>query len=232
MDVLQSTGIAGVFLYLFAYTLLQLGFLRGSGSIYTLLNMAAAICVLASLFGAFNLSSFLIQVSWIVISIVGLFRMFVWDRTLRFSESELEMAQKAFPELPRSELRRLLNHGQWSTIMPGTVLTQQGIAVPDLVYIASGHGEVVRDGMYVADVLPGSLVGEVTCLSGAPATATAVITQPTRCFRISAPVLRTYLAKRPQTMEHLERAFGEELRRKLAASANTVISLSSEREIA
>ena len=42
---------------------------------YTLMNMAAAICVLASLLQSFNLASAMIQVCWIAISLYGLARL-------------------------------------------------------------------------------------------------------------------------------------------------------------
>ncbi len=70
----QMIGLAGTFFYIGSYFLLQAGKLRGDGIAYVVLNMAAASLVLFSVTYKFNLASTLIQVSWILISFVGLIR--------------------------------------------------------------------------------------------------------------------------------------------------------------
>ena len=47
--VLEALGILGVVIYMVAYVFLNAGYITGHGYHYTLMNMAAAICVLASL---------------------------------------------------------------------------------------------------------------------------------------------------------------------------------------
>ena len=227
MELYHYVGIAGVAFYLIAYALLQLGLLRGSDYRYTLMNMAAASCVLISLIDEFNLSSFLIQVSWIVISIVGLARMAFHARMLRFTAAEVELASSALPGLPRVELRKLLDQGRWSTHFTGTTLARQGEQVSDLIYVASGRAAVMRDGAQIAEITTGSFIGEITCLTGGPATATVVVSGRMRCFRIDAETLREYVQGRPGTLEHLERAFGADLRRKLERSGQRVVGLGS-----
>lgn len=69
-----AIGLLGVALYLGSYGALQLGMLRGNRELYVFLNMAAAACVLFDLQRNFNLPSVLIQVSWIIISLIGLLR--------------------------------------------------------------------------------------------------------------------------------------------------------------
>lgn len=231
MELYHYVGIAGVALYLTAYALLQLGLLRGSDYRYTLMNMAAAACVLISLIDEFNLSSFLIQVSWIAISIVGLARMAFHARMLKFTAAEVELATSALPGLPRIELRRLLNQGRWATHFAGTTLARQGEQVSDLIYVASGRATVLRDGAQIAEISEGSFIGEITCLTGAPATATVVVSGRMRCFRIPAETLRSHVQGRPGTLEHLERAFGADLRRKLERSGERVVGMGSAAQI-
>ncbi len=226
MELLGAIGIGGVALYLLAYALLQLGLLRGSGYSYTLLNMSAASCVLVSLLEEFNLSSFLIQISWILISIVGLFRMFLRDRNLDFTREEIQLAHQALPKLAKPDLRELLDLGKWNIHQARTILTLQDLPVEDLIYIADGQADVICNDVKVAELKAGSFIGEMTCLSGDPATATVLTSGTMRCFRIPAPLLRTFLARRPEIMDHLERAFGADLRRKLNASGTRVAGLS------
>jgi hypothetical protein len=85
----DSVGMLGLALYLGSYAALQTGFLRGQGYLYPAINMAAAACVLISLANNFNLSSAIIQISWIVISVIGIARMYYVQSRLTFTDNEL-----------------------------------------------------------------------------------------------------------------------------------------------
>ena len=226
MTVYSVIGILGVALYMGAYALLQTGYLRGSGYAYTILNMLAATCVAISLIEAFNLSSLLIQASWITISIVGLSRMYLINRSLGFTTEELEFHEKALPHLSRRDLRKFLDLGHWGNIASGAILTRQSDPVVDLIYVRSGSADVFKHETRIAAIEPGNFVGEITCLHGGPATATVVATSPMRCFRVSAATLRRFLPKHTEIYDQLERSFADDLRRKLAASGDTVTTLS------
>lgn len=85
-SILDLAGIAGVGFYLDSYAALQFGMLRGDGYAYACLNAIAAAFVLLSLQEAFNLSSAVIQVSWILISLVGITRHYILTHRAKFSE--------------------------------------------------------------------------------------------------------------------------------------------------
>lgn len=74
MDVYTVIGLAGFVAYLAGYALLQAGVIDGNAAAYPLINLTAASLVFVSLLQAFNLASALIQVSWILVSIFGLWR--------------------------------------------------------------------------------------------------------------------------------------------------------------
>ncbi len=66
-------GYVGVALVLLAYLLLQAHKLHGNGLAYQLLNLVGAAGVLVSLlFGSFNLSAFLMEAAWLLISLYGI----------------------------------------------------------------------------------------------------------------------------------------------------------------
>jgi hypothetical protein len=67
-------GLIGVALTLLAFFLLQAGRVRGDGLPYQLMNAFGAFAVLLSLFYAFNLSAFLLEFLWLLISIYGMVR--------------------------------------------------------------------------------------------------------------------------------------------------------------
>lgn len=67
-------GLLGVLGILLAYFLLQAGRVRGDALVYQLMNVGGALAVLISLLFAFNLSAFLLELLWLVISIYGIAR--------------------------------------------------------------------------------------------------------------------------------------------------------------
>ena len=71
------TGFVGVLLIIVAYLLLQLDKLPSSSPRYSLLNAAGALLIIVSLIFAFNLSAFIVEVFWFLISLLGLWRSFI-----------------------------------------------------------------------------------------------------------------------------------------------------------
>ena len=225
MSIVVFTGIVGVGLYLTAYALLQLGYLRGSGNSYTLLNMGAAACVLVSLIEEYNLASLLIQVSWITISVIGLTRRYLAGKNVTFSEREKQIGGQIVPSLSGPDLRRFLNTGAWIEKSKGDRITDQGREVDFLYFLSEGGAEVHIDNVKVADIGANSFIGEMTCLTGAPATASVVLSEDSVCFRIPADRLRAFLNQNELIREQLERSFAADLRKKLNASAAMLIDL-------
>ena len=67
-------GLAGTLMVLGAFFLLQAGRLAGTSIVYQLLNLLGAAGVLVSLLGAFNLSVFVLELTWVLISAYGIVR--------------------------------------------------------------------------------------------------------------------------------------------------------------
>ena len=67
-------GFIGVLLIVVAYLLLQLDKLPSASPRYSLLNAAGALLIIVSLIFAFNLSAFIVEVFWFLISLLGLWR--------------------------------------------------------------------------------------------------------------------------------------------------------------
>ncbi|PWT88772.1 MAG: hypothetical protein C5B55_12510 [Blastocatellia bacterium] len=74
--ILDFIGNIGVVLLMVAYLLLQLNRLSISGLMYSLLNAIGAAMIVISLVANFNLSAFIIEVFWIFISLLGIYRHF------------------------------------------------------------------------------------------------------------------------------------------------------------
>jgi len=203
-----------VVLYLGSYALLQAGILHGSGYTYAILNLCASSLVLISLMVAFNLSSAIIQVSWIVISLMGIARLAWMNGRVRFSTEEQVLLRKVFPDMPPSVARRFLNRGTWVDAEERATLTKEGTPVTNLYYLAEGQAQVTSGGQMISEITSG-LVGEMNVLSGAEASATVKIVSPSRLFVISGDSLRRLTARDPDFRILLEIGMSRETGRKL-----------------
>ena len=73
LDWTVVVGLIGMIVTLLSYFLLQAQKLHGNGLTYQLMNALGALGVaLSLLFGTFNLSAFLLEAVWFVISIYGI----------------------------------------------------------------------------------------------------------------------------------------------------------------
>ena len=74
--LLEFIGNVGVVLLMIAYLMLQLNKISSSGLLYSILNALGAGLIVVSLLSNFNLSAFLIEAFWILISFIGIYRHF------------------------------------------------------------------------------------------------------------------------------------------------------------
>ena len=73
---LDLIGNTGVVVLMIAYLMLQLNKLSSNGLAYSLLNAIGASLIIVSLLYDFNLSALLMEVFWVLISFVGIYRYF------------------------------------------------------------------------------------------------------------------------------------------------------------
>ncbi len=88
----ETTGVIGFLCYIAGFGSVQLGWLDGNSTAYSLINVVAATLVAVSLIEEFNLASALIQGSWIVVGLIGLgLRAWhAWPSTRRVLNATLE----------------------------------------------------------------------------------------------------------------------------------------------
>lgn len=212
---LDILGLAGVAVYLFAYAALQLGFVRGQSYVYPGLNLVAASLVLAGLVQDFNLPAALIQVSFITISLVGMARFYLIQRRARFSEAERELLEAIGLDVPAPLARRFLDLGTWIEADAGTVLTAEGELVGELAILTEGQAVVSIESHLTAVCRPICLIGEISCLDAVPATASVVLTRPSRLYCIGAEGLRKLARREPELANALRASFNQHISTKL-----------------
>jgi hypothetical protein len=74
--LLDLVGNIGVVVLMITYLMLQLNKLNSDGLAYSVLNAAGASLIVVSLLFDFNLSALLMEVFWVLISFVGIYRYF------------------------------------------------------------------------------------------------------------------------------------------------------------
>ena len=67
-------GLFGVVLINIAYLMLSYGRLSPNKTPYHVLNLTGGLCILLSLFYDWNLSAFVMELSWVLISSYGMYR--------------------------------------------------------------------------------------------------------------------------------------------------------------
>jgi hypothetical protein len=82
-DLFDLAGFVGVLLIVIAYLLLQLGKIPSSSLSFSLLNAAGSLLIMLSLVFKFNVSAFLIEVFWFLISLIGLSKWVISRKQLR-----------------------------------------------------------------------------------------------------------------------------------------------------
>lgn len=85
--MIDAVGMLGTVLVVLAYCLLQLERVDPRGLSYNLINCAGAIFLLFSLCFNFNLASFIIEIFWIIASLIGLRRYWLRREAARQASS-------------------------------------------------------------------------------------------------------------------------------------------------
>jgi hypothetical protein len=74
MSIANVVGLIGVAAYLAAYGFLQLGALKVEDGRYAMLNGVGSLAILYSLAYDFNLPSFITQLAWLILTVIGFLR--------------------------------------------------------------------------------------------------------------------------------------------------------------
>lgn len=214
----EVCGFVGVAIYLGSYAALQTGFLRGHGYAYAAYNLLASSLVLNSLLASFNLWSAIIQVSFMLISIIGITRTYVLRRGINLTEEETALVRDKFSHMPPQDARLLVRKGSWTDGEKGDVLARQGEVIGQLHYISDGSADIRVNGRSVATSGPGGFIGEMSVLNGAPASADVVLNEPTRYFSITADALERVCKENTELRLLVENALSADTRGKLRAA--------------
>jgi CRP-like cAMP-binding protein len=136
-------------------------------------------------------------------------------RRRKFSEDEELFIRTVMPTLEGNLRARVLKLARWQTREPEAVLVEEGQAKPQLVFIASGAASVEKSGTLVGVCGPGDFLGEMSFLTGRPASATVRVANEIRCCVFDPGVLKALTQKNPGIRQALEFSFNRNLVGKL-----------------
>ena len=144
------------------------------------------------------------------------------SRHVRFTPEERRMLDSLVAGVSENRARHLMDQGIWLTGKEGDVLTREGEPVQHLYFLAEGEARVMSTGRHVGTCRPGDLIGELTVLSGETASATVILTKPSRFWCAAADDLRPYVEAHDDIRRAIEHGFATALKSKLRASNRTI----------
>jgi hypothetical protein len=130
-------------------------------------------------------------------------------------EDEELLVSTVMPTLDGNLRARLLKLAKWQTREPGEVLMTEGEASPQLVFIARGAASIEKGDAIVGVCGPGDFLGEMSFLTGRPASATVRVANEIRCCVYDPSVLKAMSRKAPAIRQALEFSFNRNLVGKL-----------------
>jgi CRP-like cAMP-binding protein len=104
------------------------------------------------------------------------------------------------------------------------VLVREGEVVKDLLYVASGVARIESAGRIIAVCGPGDYLGEMSFLSGEPATATVVASRPMRVLAFDQQRLHVAVASDAAIHRAMEAGLNRNLVGKLVRANTTRVA--------
>ena len=159
----------------------------------------------------------------VLVNIVQLTITWHQNRSARFTEEERVFMDGHLPNLSMAQRRKLLNQGLWISGEKDSPLTEEGVPVSHLYYLADGQALVSSGGHAVAVCEPGTFIGEMTAMHGDPANGTVKLIRNSRYWAIDAQRLRDLVSKDPEIGTALESSFARNMRDKLVRSNRFIL---------
>ena len=165
--------------------------------------------------------SVLWETIFVLVNIGQLLIIWYYEYHHRFADEERHFADNMPAGVDRSAIKRLLDLADLQRHATGDVLTTEGEPVKRLMYLADGIVKIELGDRVVAICGPGDYIGELSFLSGRPASATATVVKPTRILAFDQAKLTASIEADPQLRRTLESALNRNLAGKLVRSNDT-----------
>ena len=159
----------------------------------------------------------LIAVVFIAVNAAQLARMRRGQSRARLTSQEKALRAWLFPSMGEMDFRELLQVGNRNIAPAGTFLATQGEHLEQLHVIIQGAAHVIFNGMVVATLRDGSLVGEVSFFRDDVATASVVAQTDLNILSLGRTELRKLMGERDAVKQALHESIGRDLGFKLTS---------------
>ena len=131
-----------------------------------------------------------------------------WDYRFSVNAARLK-AIPVFAGLGRRELRRVAECADEIEVREGEHLLHEGRFAFEFFVIEKGAAEVVREGIHLADLGPGDVMGEIAALSHGQRSASVIAKVPTTVIFIRAQDFRHFAEELPELGEQIRRVVAD-----------------------
>jgi CRP-like cAMP-binding protein len=159
----------------------------------------------------------LIALVFIALNAAQLARMQRSQSNAKLTAQEKALRAWLFPSMGEMDFHHLLKVGNRNIAPAGTFLATQGEHLDQLHVIIQGAAHVVFNGMVVATLRDGSLVGEVSFFRDDVATASVVAQTDLNILSLGRTELRKLMGERDAVKQALHESIGRDLGFKLTA---------------
>ncbi len=202
-----------------SYILLIVSMLMRTMTLLRIVAVSAG--VVSAIYGYFWLND-PVTVFWeIIFVLTNLVQLLIlaWEnQRASFNDDEQRFFDAALKGLEKAQVRRLLRRGKWQTAEAGHILITEGELVSHLLFLVEGAVRVEKQGRIVGVCGHDDFLGEMSFMSGNPATATATVSNSVRYLAFERELLKTALERDKEVRHSLESAFTRNLTEKLTKS--------------
>ena len=175
-------------------------------------------------FFVFDPVSVLWETVFVLVNIGQLLLIWYYERHHRFTDEHRLFVDSMPPSVERRALKRLLAFATVREVPADEVLVREGEVVKDLLYVASGVARIESAGRIIAVCGPGDYLGEMSFLSGEPATATVVASRPMRVLAFDQQRLHVAVASDAAIHRAMEAGLNRNLVGKLVRANTTRVA--------
>ncbi len=154
--------------------------------------------------------------AFLLINVVHLALLVRSRSSLIWTDEELDLRNTVFKQLSAGAFKKLMKAGRWKTYKASEILASEGREVKSVMFVYSGAAVVQVGARTIAHLRHNTFVGEMSFVTGAPASATVKTVQLTRCLVWQAKALRDLLAKESELRTAMQSIFSHDLMGKLA----------------
>ena len=155
------------------------------------------------------------ECAFIIVNIFNVIKLISERRNLFLTEEEADIHRVLFRLMPLFDFKKLIASGTWIEFDSGDIIIQEGEHVTEVSVISRGHADILSGKKVVAHCSNGALLGEMSYVTGEPASATVQAAEKSRCIQWDHEELRNLSEKNENIRHGFQAALSENLIRKL-----------------